>query len=51
MDKRLKDVARNMEYGSQIGCKDADVVPDEKDGGEGGGKKCDHKLCKYRDYG
>ena len=37
-DKVMKNIAKNMVYGSQIGCMDGDVVPDEKEGGEGGEK-------------
>ena len=51
---RMKDIAKNTVYSSQIGCMAGDVVPNEKEGGEGGKKKktkLDPKLCKHRDYG
>ena len=53
-DNRMKDASKNMVYGSQIGCMTGDVVPDEKEGDEGGEKKktkLDPKFCKHRDYG
>ena len=53
LEKRFKDIAKNVEYGSQIGCKEGDGKPDEKkEGGEKikKRKKTDVKIRKHRAY-